>query len=132
VESLLAYADYARGLSGAESAKEHERLRKDFAAQNRSDFIRLQYALLLSVSAAPGRDLARARQLLEPQLKEDGRDVDLRRLAAYVHAGIGELLDTDRRYREEQRRSLSLEQKLEALKSIEQRIIQRTVPEASR
>lgn len=130
VESLLAYADYARGLSGAESAREQERLRPVLAAQGRTDFVRLQYALLLAV--APGRDLARARQLLEPLLKEDGRDADLRRLAAYLHAGIGEQLDAERRYRDEQRRAADLDQKLDALKSIEQRIIQRKVPETKR
>lgn len=132
VESLLAYADYARGLSGAEAAKEHERLRQAFAAQDRSAFVRLQYALLLAVSQATGRDPTRARQLLEPLLKEDGRDADLRRLAVYLHAALGEQLDADRRYREEQRRAGDLEQKLEALKSIEQRIIQRSVPERKR
>ena len=132
VESLLAYADYVRGLSGAESAREHERVRQAFAAANRSNFVRIQYALLLAVSVPPGRDLGRARQLLEHYLKEDGREADLRRLAAYLHAGIGEQLDADRRYREEQRHSNSLEQKLEALKSIEQRIIQRNAPETSR
>jgi hypothetical protein len=132
VESLLDYAEYARALSGVESAKEHERMRQAFAAANRSNFLRIQYALLLAVSAPPARDLGRARQLLEPALKEDGVDADLRRMAAYLHAGIGELLDVDRRYREEQRRSNSLEQKLEALKSIEQRIMQRTAPEIKR
>lgn len=132
VESLLAYAEYVRSLSGAESAREHERVRQTFTAANRSTFVRIQYALLLAVSAPPGRDLGRARQLLEHYLKEDGREADLRRMAAYLYAGIGEQLDADRRYREEQRRSSNLEQKLEALKSIEQRIIQRSAPETSR
>ena len=132
VESLLAYADYARGLSASESAREHERLRQSFAVPGHANFVQIQYALLLAVSAPPGRDLARARQLLELPTKEHGGDADLARLAAYLHAGIGELLDADRRYREEQRRSSSLEQKLEALKSIEQRIIQRTAPETNR
>lgn len=139
VESLLAYAEYVRGLSAAESAREHERLRLAFAAKDRVEFVRLQYALLLAASAAPGRDLPRARQLLEPLLKEDGHDAELRRLAAYLHAGIGDLLDAERRLREEQRRATEeqrraadLEQKLEALKSIERRIIERTAPEKTR
>lgn len=127
VESLLAYADYARNLSAAEAAKEQERLRHAGAAPNRSDFVRLQHALLLAL-AAPVRDLARARALLDPLPK----DADLRRLAAYLHAEIGEQLDADRRYRDEQRRAADLEQKLEALKSIEQRIIQRSAPERKR
>lgn len=153
VESLLAYAGYARSLSAAESARENESLRLAFAAQDRTDFVRLRYALLLVVSASPGRDLPLARQLLEPMLEEDGHDAALRRLAAYLHAGIGDLLaaerhridaerrrldgerhqfDAERRYREEQRRANDLDQKLEALKSIEQRIIQRTAPEKRR
>lgn len=132
VESLLAYAEYVRGLVAAESAREHERLRQAFAAKDRADFVRLQYAMLLSVSAGPGRDLSRARQLLEPLLKEDGHDAELRRFGAYLHAGIGDLLDAERHSRDEQRRAADLDQKLEALKSIEQRIIQRTAPEKSR
>lgn len=139
VESLLAYAEYARGLSGAESAREHEHLRQAFTAKDRGDFVRLQYAVLLVVSAAPGRDLTRARQILEPLLKEDGGDPELRRLALHLHVSVGELLDAERHFREEQRRAAEeqrraadLEQKLEALKSIERRIIQRTAPEHKR
>lgn len=139
VESLLAYAEYVRGLSSTESAREHERMRLAFAAKDRSDFVRLQYVLLLWVAAGPGRDLPRARQLLEPLLKEDGHDTDLRRLALYLHAASGELLDAERRSRdeqrranEEQRRAADLDQKLEALKSIEQRMIKRSAPEKPR
>lgn len=132
VESLLAYADYARGLSAAESAKEHERMRAAFAAPNRTDVARLQYALLLAVSAAPARDLPRARQLLEPVAKADNADADLRRLAGFLVAAFGDQLDAERRHRDEQRRAGDLEQKLDALKSIEQRIIQRGAPERKR
>ncbi|MCM2289261.1 MAG: hypothetical protein NDI67_09560 [Sulfuritalea sp.] len=146
VESLLAYAEYVRGLSSTESAREHERLRLAFAAKDRSDFVRLQYVMLLSVAAGPGRDLPRARQLLEPLLKEEGHDIELRRLAAHLHAASGELLDAERRSRdeqrrasdeqrranEEQRRAADLDQKLEALKSIEQRMIKRSSPEKPR
>ena len=132
VESLLAYADYLRGLSTSQSAREHERVRQAFATNDRSSFLRLQFALLLAVSAAPGRDLPRARQLLELQLKEDGGNAELQRFAAFLYAAIGDLLDADRRLREEQRRGNNLEQKLEALKSIEQRIIQRTTPDVNR
>jgi hypothetical protein len=139
VESLLAYAEYVRGLSGAESAREHERLRQAVTAKDRSDFIRLQYAMLLFASAAPGRDLVRARQVLEPLTKEEGTDAELRRLAVHLHGAAGDLLDAERHFRdeqrrtaEEQRRTADLEQKLEALKSIERRIIQRTAPEPKR
>lgn len=139
VESLLAYGEYVRGLSATETAREHERMRLAFAAKDRSDFVRLQYVLLLSVAAGPGRDLPRARQLLEALLKEEGHDTDLRRLAVYLHAASGELLDAERRSRDEQRRAndeqrraADLDQKLEALKSIEQRMIQRSSPEKPR
>lgn len=139
VESLLAYGEYVRGLSVTESAREHERLRLAFTAKDRSDFVRLQYVLLLAVAAGPGRDLPRARQLLEPLLKEEGHDIELRRLAAHLHAAYGELLDAERRSRdeqrranEEQRRAADLDQKLEALKSIEQRMIKRSAPEKPR
>ena len=128
-ESLLAYAEHVRGLSAAESAKEHERQKLAFAAKGRDDFVRLQYAMLLAVSASPGRDLSRARLLLEPLLKEQGGDAGLRRLAAHLYVGVGDLLDAERRARDEHRRAGDLEQKLEALMSIEQRIIHRTAPE---
>lgn len=129
VESLLAYAEHVRGLSAAESAKEHERLKLAFAAKERNDFIRLQYAMLLAVSAGPGRDLSRARMLLEPLLRDEGGDAGLRRLALHLHAGVGDLLDAERRARDEHRRAGDLEQKLEALMSIERRIIHRSAPE---
>lgn len=138
VESLLAYAEYVRGLSAAESAREHERQRQAFAAKDRSDFVRLQYALLLSAAGA-GRDLPRARQLLEPLLKDDNHDIELRRLATHLHAAAGDLIDAERRSRDEQRRAndeqrraADLDQKLEALKSIEQRMIKRSSPEKPR
>lgn len=124
VEALLAYADYARALPAAEAGREQERLRQALSTQDRADFARLQYALLLAFSAH-GRDLPRARQALEPVLREEGGDADLRRLAVFLNAGIGDALETERRYREEQRRAGDLDQKLEALKSIERRIIQR-------
>lgn len=139
VDSLLAYAEYIRGLSAAEAAREHERMRTAFSAKDRGDFVRLQYALLLAVSSAPLRDLPRARQALEPLLKEEGHDAELRRLAAHLQAGIGDLLEAERHARDEQRRgaeaqrrAADLEQKLEALKSIERRIIKRTAPEPRR
>ena len=131
VESLLAYGEYVRGLSVTESAREHERLRLAFTAKDRSDFVRLQYALL-STAAGLGRDLPRARQLLEPLLKDDSHDIELRRLAAHLHAAAGDLLDAERRSRDEQRRAADLDQKLEALKSIEQRMIKRSSPEKPR
>jgi hypothetical protein len=131
-ESLLHYFDYARGLSAAELGRENESLRQAFAT-DKSDFTRLRYALLLSMPGTGARDLARAQQLLDPVRSEaEGRDPALRALAVLLVAEIAErrrledsLQSATQRQKDEQARAGDLEQKLEALKSIEKSIGQR-------
>jgi hypothetical protein len=131
-ESLLLYYDYARALPAAELGREQEALRQS-TTSDKSDFTRLRYALLLSLPAASVRDRIRAQQLLEPLSRDaEGRDPALRALALLL---VGELAERRRledslqsatqRQRDEQLRANDLEQKLEALKSIEKSLIQR-------
>lgn len=110
-ESLLMYFEHVRKLSAAELAKEYETVRRLYARAH-SDFNRVRYAMLLSVPGSAFSDDARALEALEPLLKN--LDAALHNLAFVVSAQI-----------QEQRRGQGLQQKLEALKSLEKSLIER-------
>lgn len=110
-ESLLMYFEYVRKLSAADLAKEHDTARQLYA-RTHSDFNRVRYAMLLSVPGSAFSDDARALEALEPLLKN--LDAALHNLAFVVSAQI-----------QEQRRGQGLQQKLEALKSLEKSLIER-------
>lgn len=129
-ESLLLYHEYLRRLSGVALNREHEEARRMFAT-NGSDFSRMRLALLLSFSGASFRDDARAVSLLEAMLKEgDARD-ETRALARLLHAQISERRRIEERLKDEQRKTEGLQQKLDALQSIEKSLLERG-PEKSR
>lgn len=110
-ESLLMYFEYVRKLPLAELAKEHYAVRHLYA-NSRTDFIRVRYAMLLSVSGAAFNDEARALEALEPLLKNP--DAALHNLAFMMSAQI-----------QERRRGQGLQHKLDALKSLEKSLIDR-------
>ncbi len=110
-ESLLMYFEYVRRLSAAELAKEHDTVRQLYA-RTQSDFNRVRYAMLLSMPGSAFSDDARALEALEPLLKN--RDSALHNLAFVVSLQI-----------QEQRHGHGLQQKLEALKSLEKSLIER-------
>lgn len=110
-ESLLMYFEYVRKLSAADLAKEHEAARS-FYARTQSDFNRVRYAMLLSAPGSAFRDDARALEALDPLLKNP--DAALHNLAFVVGTQI-----------QEQRRGQGLQQKLEALKSLEKNLLER-------
>lgn len=110
-ESLLMYFEYVHRLPSAELAKEHDTVRQLYAG-SRSDFNRVRYAMLLSVPGAAFNDDARALEALEPLLKN--QDAALHNIAFMVNSQI-----------QEQRRRQGLQQKLEALKSLEKKLIER-------
>jgi hypothetical protein len=113
-EALLAYFDQVRKLPAAEFTKEIDTVRKLYA-RLRTDAVRMRYAILLSAPAAgPGDDL-RAVELLEPMLKST--DSSLRALALLISAQI-----------QEQRRAQALQQKLDALMSLDKTLIERGRP----
>ncbi len=110
-ESLLMYFEYVRKLSAADLAKEHDAARRLYA-RARSDFNRVRYAILLSVPGSGFSDDARALEALDPLLKN--LDAALHNLAFVVGAQI-----------QEQRRGQGLQQKLDALMSLEKSLIER-------
>jgi hypothetical protein len=110
-ESLLIYYEYVRKIPAAERAKDNESARQRYM-KSRSDFNRVRYAISLSVPGTPFNDDARALDALEPLLKNN--DAVLHNLAYLVSAQI-----------QEQRRGQSLQQKLDALKSLEKSLIER-------
>ena len=110
-ESLLMYFEYVRKLSAADLAKEHDTARHLYAGTH-SDFNRVRYAMLLSVPGSALRDDARALEALDPLLKN--LDAALHNLAFVVSAQI-----------QEQWRGQELQQKLEALMSLEKSLIER-------
>jgi len=110
-ESLLMYFEYVRKLSAAELAKEHDTARQLYA-RTPSDFNRVRYAMVLSVPGSAFSDDARALEALDPLLKH--LEAALHNLAFAVSAQI-----------QEQRRGQVLQQKLEALKSLEKSLIER-------
>lgn len=129
VESLIMYFEYAKKLSGTELNKEHEQVKQAFAT-GKSDFARLQYVLLLAMLNASFRDEGRALGLLEPLLKENAAaGPGLRTFAYFLNAEITEHRrieeGANQKLREEQKRSEALQQKLDAIKSIEKTLIER-------
>ena len=110
-ETLLAYFDYVRKLPAADYAKEVDLVRKLYA-RVRTDVVRMRYAILLSAPAAGPGDEARAMELLDPVAKSG--DAGMRALATLLSAQI-----------QEQRRAQGLQQKLDALMSLDKSMIER-------
>lgn len=110
-DKLLAYYEHVRKLAPAELTKEHDTVRALYANAN-SDYVRVRYAMLLSVPGAAFSDDTRALEALEPLLRNPG--AALHSLAFIVSAQI-----------QEQRRGQGLQQKLEALKSLEKSLSER-------
>lgn len=110
-ESLLMYYEYVRKLPAAERVKDYETARQRFM-KTRSEFNRVRYAIALSVPGTSFNDDARALDTLEPLLRN--QHAVLHSLAYMVGAQI-----------QEQRRGQDLQQKLEALKSLEKSLIER-------
>ncbi|TAJ16901.1 MAG: hypothetical protein EPO47_09660 [Rugosibacter sp.] len=120
--ALLAYFDQLRLLSVPELAKETERARKSYA-KDKSTFYQLQYAIALSV---PGGDIRHAQQLLDPLVKETGRrDLPLHALAAMLSTDLAERQRLEEALQTQIRRADDLDGKLEALKDIEKKMMQR-------
>ncbi|MEW6314568.1 MAG: hypothetical protein AB1513_11110 [Pseudomonadota bacterium] len=135
VAMLLAYFDTARKMSPPELARASERTRQAYTREN-STLLRLQLALLLSMPQNPQRDDARVLALLEPQLKDSG---SLHNFAMLLHAHVAEhkrLNESaealDAKTREEQKRADILQQKLDALITLERSLIQRDTTKSNK
>lgn len=123
-ESLLLYHEYLRKLPGADLNREHEEVKRALARSN-SDFSRMRLALLLSLPGASFRDDGRALGLLEPLLAAGAADNETRALARLLHVQISERRRVEERLKDEQRKTEGLQQKLDALKSIEKSLLER-------
>jgi hypothetical protein len=115
-ESLLLYFQHLRKLSGAEVSREHEAAREAYA-RVRTDFNRVRLAMVLSLPGTAFYDDARAFELCDTVAKHDGGRLQ----------GLALLLGS---HLQEQRRltasAQGLQQKLDALKSLERSMIERT------
>lgn len=132
VEALLDYYQRLTRLQGPELAKEYERARQSYA-RARSDYNRLQLALHGALPGAGPEEQVQSLNLLEPLVKSnDQKNGDLRRLALLLHGLIQEhrrlaegLNAASQKAKEEQKRAEDLQQKLDAIKSIEKTLIER-------
>ncbi|HTD91471.1 MAG TPA: hypothetical protein VK663_12465 [Burkholderiales bacterium] len=115
VERLLFYFERLKRLPGGDLAKENEAARLAYG-RAASDFNRLSYAIVLSLPGTSFNEDARALELLDPMVKRG--EGSLRALAALLAIFIQE------------RRRLggdiaAVQQKLDALKSLERKLIER-------
>ena len=116
VESLVLYFSHIRKLSASDLNREYDAARQAYN-RGRYDFNRVRFAMLLSVPNTPFNDDGRALDVLEPVLRNgDGR----------LH-GLAQILSSQ--IQEQKRLNASvqgLQQKLDALKSLERSIIERS------
>ena len=116
VESLLLYFQHIRTLAGPGVGREHEAARQAYA-RSRTDFNRVRLAMILSLPGTAFTDDARAVGLLETVAEHQGGR--LQGLAAVLAASL----------KEQQQLAASaqaLQQKLDALKSLERSMIERS------
>jgi hypothetical protein len=116
VESLVLYFGYIRKLSAADLTREYDVARQAYN-RAREDYNRVRFAMLLSLPNTPFNDDGRAIDVLDPVLRKgNGR---LYPLAQMLSSQV-----------QEQRRLNAsvhgLQQKLDALKSLERSIIERS------
>lgn len=132
VAELLEYYDGLRRTDAATRAREQDRAKALFQ-QQQSPYARVQLALFGALPGATAEQQAQALTLLEPVAQDDRpRDRELQRFAALLHATLQEnrraadaATSAGQRAREESRRADDLQQKLDALKSIEKSLIER-------
>jgi hypothetical protein len=114
-ESLLLYFQHIRKLSGADLSREHDAARQAYA-RARTDFNRVRLAMVLSLPGTAFNDDARALDLCDTVAKHEGGRLQ----------GLALLLGSH--LQEQMRLTASaqgLQQKLDALKSLERSMIER-------
>jgi hypothetical protein len=122
---LLVQVEAVRKMQAADAAKELEQARLAFS-RSRTDYNRLQYAILSLLPNAGGPDEAKASAVLEPMLKDKSTPGNgLRAFAAFLYFQIAENRKMEDRMREEQKRADSLQEKLDALKEVEKNLLDR-------
>lgn len=132
VATLLAYSQRIRSLPHDGLAAEYA-LANQALAKQRSDSLRLRLALLLTLPNAPFRDDSRGAALAEEVFNnKNGDNAELKALAQYIVTVANEQKRQEERYqllaqklKEEEKRAEALQQKVDALKSIEKDLINR-------
>jgi hypothetical protein len=114
-ESLLLYYQHVRKLPGPELDREHDAARQALS-RSRSDFNRIRFAMVLSLSNTAFNDEARALELLDPVSKNTGGQ-----LSGLAYLLISHLQDRKRLDANAQ----GLQQKLDALRLLERSLIER-------
>ena len=114
-DSLLLYYQHLRRLSGAAIGREHDIARSAYG-RSRSDYDGVRLALVLSLPGTPVSDEARALELLDAVARRP--DAELQGLAFLLASHVQERRRLDAN-------AQGLQQKLDALKSLERTMIER-------
>ena len=114
-ESLLLYSQHLRRLAAADLGKEHETARQAFT-QSRSDFNRIRLAMVLALPNTALNDESRALELLDPVTRNQNGQLQGLANLLVAHLQERKRLDTSMQ---------GLQQKLDALKSLERSMIER-------
>jgi len=129
-EALVQYAAYLRRLSVTDLNREHEAL-KQTVAKSRTDLSRAQLAMIYALPGLPLRDDAKALPLLE-SLGKDAISPTVRNFALLLLSLVADNKRLDEaaqvlngKVKDEQKLSGELQQKLDALKSIEKSLSER-------
>lgn len=128
-EELLLYYDYLRKQPAAELAREYDKARQNLA-QARTDVNRLRVALLLSLPNTAFHDAAAALALVNEQLKDTkATNSGLHGLASLLAVSLAEQQriteDMTQKWKDEQKRADGLQEKVEAIKTMEKSLIRR-------
>jgi hypothetical protein len=115
-DNLLAYFSQIRKLAGPDLVREHDSARQAFSSNGRSEFNRVRLAMVVTLPNTPFYDDNRALELLEPIWKNS--ESQLSGLATLLVSQIQERKRLDAN-------AQVLQQKLNALKSLERSLIER-------
>jgi len=110
-ENLLSYFAQIRRLNAPELAREHDLARQAYGGA-RSDYNRVRLAMVVSMPNTPFNDESRALDLLDPLTKSSASQL----------SGLALLLVSQI---QERRSAHALQQKLDALKSLERSLLER-------
>ena len=114
-ESLLLYYEHVRKLAAADLNREHDTVRQAYT-RSRSDFSRIRFAMVLSLPNTAFSDEGRALEMLEPVSRNQGSPLH----------GLAYLLASQLQERKRLDASAQgLQQKLDALRSLERSLIER-------
>jgi hypothetical protein len=114
-ENLLLYYEHVRKLAAPDLSREYDTVRQGYT-RSRSDFNRIRLAMVLSLPNTPVSDEGRALELLEPVSRNQGSP--LHGLAFLLASQLQERKRLDAN-------AQGLQQKLDALRSLERSMIER-------